>query len=58
MAKNGHNAKAIAHAKWAVWVKKQNCLKHAKNVSTNAFKPFYKKNGSKKKANIRKKRAF
>ena len=21
MAKNGHNAKAIAHAKWAVWVK-------------------------------------
>ena len=21
MAKNGHNAKTIAHAKWAVWVK-------------------------------------
>ena len=21
MANNGHNAKAIAHAKWAVWVK-------------------------------------
>ena len=21
MAKNGHNAKAIAHAKWAVWLK-------------------------------------
>ena len=21
MAKNGHNAKAIAHEKWAVWVK-------------------------------------
>ena len=47
MAKNGHNAKAIAHAKWAVWVKNLNCLKHAKNVSTNAFKLFYEKNGSK-----------
>ena len=33
MAKNGHNAKAIAHAKYSVWVK--NCLKLAKNVSTN-----------------------
>ena len=36
IAKNGHNAKAIiAHAKYSVWVKKENCLKHAKNVSTN-----------------------
>ena len=48
MAKNGHNAKAIAHAKWAVLVKKENCLKHAKNVSTNSFKLFHEKNGSKK----------
>ena len=48
MAKNGHNAKAIAHAKYSLWVKKKNCLKHAKNVSTNRFKLFYEKNGSKK----------
>ena len=58
MAKNGHNAKAIAHAKYSVWVKKSNCLKHAKNVSTNTLKLFYAKNGSKKTANIRKMRAF
>ena len=43
MAKNGHNAKAIVHAKYSVWVKKSNCLKHAKNVSTNTLKLFYAK---------------
>ena len=48
MGKNGHNANAIDHAKYSLWVKKQNCLKHAKNVSTNTFKLFYAKNGSKK----------
>ena len=48
MATNGHNAKAIAHAKYSVWVKKYNCLKHVKNVSTNTLKLFYAKNGSKK----------
>ena len=48
MTKNGHNAKAIAHAKYSVCVKKYNCLKHAKNVSTNTFKLFYAINGSKK----------
>ena len=48
MAKNGHNAKAIAHAYYSVWVKKWNCLKHAKNVSTNTFKLFYAKNTSRK----------
>ena len=41
-----HNAKAIAHAKSSVWIKKQNCLKHEKNVSTNTLKLFYAKNGS------------
>ena len=45
MTKNGHNAKAIAHAKYSVWMKK-NCVKHAKNVPTNAFKLFYGTNGS------------
>ena len=48
IAKNGHNAKAIAHAKWSVWVNNYNCLKDAKNVSTNTLKLFYAKNGSKK----------
>ena len=48
MAKNGHNAKAIAHAKYSVWVKKENCLKYAKNVSRNTLKLFYAKNSSKK----------
>ena len=48
MAKNGHNAKAIAHAKWAVWVKNETCEQHAKNVCTNTLKLFSAKNGSKK----------
>ena len=48
LANVGHNAKAIAHAKYSVWVKKLNCLKHAKNVSTNTLELFYVKNGSKK----------
>ena len=48
MAKNGHNAKAIAHAKYSVLVKK-NRLKHAKNSLGQKLKmpktwekPFYK----------------
>ena len=44
MTKNGLSAKGIAHAKYSLWVKKQNCLKHAKNVSTNTLKLFYAKN--------------
>ena len=48
MATNGHNGKFIAHAKHLVWVKKQNCLKDAKNVSTNTLELFYAKNGSTK----------
>ena len=54
MAKNGHDAKAIAHAKYSVWVKKYNYLKHAKNVSTNTLKLFYANNGSKKQLIIEK----
>ena len=46
MTKNGHNAQAIAHAKYSNWVKKLKCLKRAKKVSTNALKLFYGKNGS------------
>ena len=49
MAKNGLNAKAIAHAKWALWVQKINMPKiRAKNVSTSTLQLFYAKNGSKK----------
>ena len=48
MAKTDHNAKAIPLAKWSVWVNNYNCLKDARNVSTNTFKLFYAKNGSKK----------
>ena len=50
MAKNGHNAKPIyiAHAKYSVWVKDENSLKHAKNLSTNTLEFFYTKNDSKK----------
>ena len=36
MTKNGHNAKAIARAKYSFWIKK-NFLKHAENVPTNAL---------------------
>ena len=42
MPKNGLNAKAIALAKYSVWIKKIK-LKHAKNVSTNTLKLFYGK---------------
>ena len=48
MAKNGHDAKAIALAKYSVWLKNEIYQKHAKNVSTNTFKLFYAKNGPKK----------
>ena len=52
MAKNGHNAKAIAHAKYSVWVKKlklpQTCEKRL-NLKTNCLKQlFMQKNGFKK----------
>ena len=48
MTKNGHNAKAIAHAKYSVWVKKSNSLINAKNVSIDTLKLLYAKYGSKK----------
>ena len=37
MAKNGLNAKAIAHAKWAVWFK----FKYAKNMRKTALLAHY-----------------
>ena len=53
MAKNGHNAKAIAHAKYHFGSKNKIALKHAKNVSTNTLELFYAKNVLQKTANIR-----
>ena len=50
MAKNGHNAKAIYRPCKILSLGQKikiNCLKHAKNVSTNTLKFFYAKNSSK-----------
>ena len=38
MAKIGHDADAIAFAKWSVWVKNLKCQKGAKNDSTTTLK--------------------
>ena len=52
--KIGHLAKAIAHAKaiafakWSVWVKNQKCQKHANNHSKRILKLFCAKNRSRK----------
>ena len=57
MAKNGHNAKAIAHAKWPVWVK----IQYAKNMGktfVKHIKVVLCKKRIEKTANIRKMRAF
>ena len=48
IGKNGHYAKAIAFAKWSVWVKNENCEKHAKNSCRSTLQLYYAKNGSKK----------
>ena len=48
MAKNGHIAKAIAHAKYSLWLKNLKCKKGAKNDSTTTLELFLEKNGSKK----------
>ena len=52
--KIGHLSKAIAHAKaiafakWSVWVKNYKCQKHVKNYSTRTLELFCAKNRSKK----------
>ena len=48
MAKNGHNAKAIAHAKSSLWVKNLKCQKGAKNDCTSTLELFGAKKGWKK----------
>ena len=42
------HAKAIAFAKWSVWVKNYKCQKHVKNYSTRTLELFCAKNRSKK----------
>ena len=46
--KIAHLAKAIAFAKWSVWVKNEKCQKHAKHHSTRLLELFCAKNRSKK----------
>ena len=58
MAKNGHNAKAIAHAKWTVWVKNKTALNMRKTFLLTHLSLSIRKMAQKKKTNIRKKRAF
>ena len=48
LAKNGLYAKAIAFAKWQVWVKHWNCQKHTQNNCAITLQLFYAKNRSKK----------
>ena len=48
MAKIGHKAKAIAFAKWSVWVKNSKCQKGAKNDCTSTFELLCAKKPSKK----------
>ena len=45
--KIGHYAKAIAHEKSSLWVKKYNCKKHVKIHSTNHLELFCAKNARK-----------
>ena len=48
IGKNGHYAKALAFAKWSVWLKNLKCQKHAIKDSTSTSDLFYAKNGFKK----------
>ena len=58
VAKSGHNAKAIAHAKSSVWVKKKKLPKAGKNRFYKHIRVVVCKKRLKKAANIRKMRAF
>ena len=44
MAKIGHDVKAIAFAKWPVWVKNSKCQKGAKNQCTSTLELLCAKN--------------
>ena len=48
MAKNGHNTKAIAHAKYSLGLKNYKCKKGGKNDCATTLELLCEKNGSKK----------
>ena len=48
MVEFGHDAKAVAFAKWSVKVKNQKCQKGAKNDCRTSLEMFSAKNRSKK----------
>ena len=48
MVKIGHDAWAIAHAKWSVWVKNEKCQRGAKNDYTTTLHLLCAKKRSKK----------
>ena len=56
--KIGHLTKAIDFAKWSVWVKNGNGLKHGKKDSTRKLELFCAKKPLIKTPNIREMRAF
>ena len=57
MGKNGHQAKAIATAKWTVWVKKKLLKTCEKRLLNHILFDQYKKR-MEKTANIRETRGF
>ena len=58
MAKNGHQAKAIAHAKYSVWVKKKKLPKTCEKRLYKHIRVVLWKKRLEKTVNIRKTRAF
>ena len=58
MAKNGHNAKPIAHAKYSVWVKKLKLPKTCEKRLYKLIRVVLCKKRREKTADIRKMRAF
>ena len=58
MAKNGHNAKAIAHAKYSVWVKKIKLPKTCEKRFYKHIGVLVRKKQLQKTTNIREMRAF
>ena len=58
MVENGHNANAIAHAKYSVWVKKLKFLKTSENPLYKHITVVLCKEGLQKTANIGKMRTF
>ena len=58
MAKIGHHAWAIAHAKWSVWVKNEKCQKGVKNDHTTTLELVWAKSAPKKQLLLEKLKNF